>query len=267
MLSGLKVLAVDLTLEKSLSEGGGAAPALSTSIISRFACGSFRDLSNHCEISGWSWNGWLEVRIPLFASGSLEFCLRIGYRFPGSSGLLLRNGFETETMLTKKVQAISGVSPEFESVVEELYPSIACTSLGEFLNRLYECIPVKIWGVKISHVFALLTAPLGVAIYLLLKVVGTRYTVTNRCVKRVSSLGVRMLQSVPLGQIVEVSIDPDSVQAFYKTGDVRLVSATGDTLMLLRGVPYPERFRQVILETRDARSQVAAALARIQARK
>ena len=66
-------------------------------------------------------------------------------------------------MLTKKVQAISGVSPGFESVVEELYPSIACTGIGGFLNRLYECIPIKIWGVKISHVFALLTAPIGVA--------------------------------------------------------------------------------------------------------
>ena len=170
-------------------------------------------------------------------------------------------------MLTKKVQAISGVSPGFESVVEELYPSIACTGLGEFLNRLYECIPIKIWGVTISHVFALLTAPIGVAIYLLLKVVGTRYTVTNRCVKRVSSLGIRMIDSVPLAQIADVSIDPDSRQAFYKTGDVRLTNSVGDTVMLLRGVPYPDRFRQVILETRDARGQVAASLAVIQARK
>lgn len=170
-------------------------------------------------------------------------------------------------MLTKKVQAISGVSPGFESVVEELYPSIACTGLGEMLNRLYECIPVKIWGVTISHVFALLTAPIGVAIYLLLKVFGTRYTVTNRSVNLVRALGIRMVQSVPLTQIAEISIDPDSRQAFYRTGDVRLTNAAGDTLLLMRGVPYPERFVQVILEMRDARSQVAASLAMIQARK
>lgn len=169
-------------------------------------------------------------------------------------------------MLTKKVQAISGVSPGFESVVEEMYPSIACTGLGEFLNRLYECIPVKVWGVKISNVFALLTAPLGILIYLGLKVVGSRYTVTNRSVNRVSSLGIRLLESVPLAQIADVSIDPDSRQDFYRTADVRLTNAAGDTLLLMRGIPYPERFRQVILETRDARSQVAASLARIQAR-
>ncbi len=170
-------------------------------------------------------------------------------------------------MLTKKVQAISGVSPGFESVVEELYPSIACTGIGEFLNRLYECIPVKIWGVKISYVFALLTAPLGVVIYLGLKVLGSRYTVTNRCVNHVTSLGIRMIQSVPLGQIAGVSIDPDSRQVFFRTGDIRLTNAAGNTLLLMRGVPYPERFVQVILEMRDARSQVAASLAQIQARK
>lgn len=178
-----------------------------------------------------------------------------------------RNGFEAEAMLTKKVQAISGVSPQFESVVEEMYPSIACTAVGEFLNRLYECVPVKIWGIKASNILALPTAPIGIAIYLLLKVFGSRYTVTNRAVNRVSSLGIRLLQSVPLAQIADVSIDPDSRQSFYRTGDVRLTNAGGDTLMLMRGIPYPERFRQVILETRDARGMVASSLARIQARK
>jgi hypothetical protein len=170
-------------------------------------------------------------------------------------------------MLTKKVQAITGVSPGFESIVEEMYPSIACTAIGDLLNRLYECMPVRIWGIKLSNVFALPTAPIAVLAYLGLKVFGSRYTVTNRSVDRVSALGVSKLESVPLGNIAEVSIDPDSRQAFYRTGDVRLTNASGDTLLLMRGIPYPERFRQVILETRDARSQVAASLARIQARK
>jgi hypothetical protein len=170
-------------------------------------------------------------------------------------------------MLTKKVQAISGVSPGYESIVEEMYPSIACTGPGEFLNRLYECVPIKIWGVKVSYIFALLTAPIGIVIYLALKVVGSRYTITNRAVSRVSSLGIRTYESVPLAQIADVSVDPDSRQTFYRTGDIRLSNASGDTLMLMRGIPYPDRLVQVILETRDARTQVAASLARIQARK
>lgn len=169
-------------------------------------------------------------------------------------------------MLTKKVQAITGVSPQFESIVEEMYPSIACTGIGQLLNGLYECIPVKIWGIKISNVFALLTAPIAVLIYLALKVFGTRYTVTNRSVSRVSSLGIRKLESVPLSQVAQVSVDPDSRQAFYRTGDVRLTNSGGDTLMLMRGIPYPDRFVQVIWEMCIARSQVASSLARIQAR-
>ena len=169
-------------------------------------------------------------------------------------------------MLTKKQQAISGVSPGYESIVEELYPSIAATGIGQALNGLYECIPIRIWGIKLSHVFALITAPLGMLIYLLMKVTGSRYTVTNRSVKRVAALGLKLLDEVPLSQIAQVTIDPDSRQAFYKTGDIRLSNSAGNTLLLLRGVPYPERFQQVINETRDAKSQTAAALATINAR-
>lgn len=170
-------------------------------------------------------------------------------------------------MLTKKVQAITGVSPDSESILEEVYPSIACTGIGEFLNRLYECIPIKIWGIKISHVFALITAPLPAAVYLLLKVFGSRYVVTNRNVKRMASWGDRLIESVPVTQIAQISIDPDSRQTFFRSGDVRLTNAVGDTIMMLRGVAYPERFQQVIVEIRDARNQVAASLSRIQARK
>ncbi len=169
-------------------------------------------------------------------------------------------------MLTKKQQAISGVSPGYESIVEELYPSIAATGLGRALNGLYECIPIGIGGIKLSHVFALITAPLGMLIYLMMKVFGSRYTVTNRSVKRVTSLGFKLLDEVPLAQIAQVTVDPDSRLAFYKTGDVRLSNAAGDTLLLLRGVPYPERFQQVINETCDAKSQTASALATINAR-
>lgn len=167
---------------------------------------------------------------------------------------------------THKQQAISGVSPDYESIVEELYPSIAATGIGQALNGLYESVPVRIWGIKLSHAFALPTAPIGMLIYLAMKVVGSRYVVTNRAVKRVASLGFKLHEAVPLAQIAEVSIDPDSRQAFYKTGDVRLTNANGDTLLLLRGVPYPERFQQVINETLDAKRQTSAALATINAR-
>jgi hypothetical protein len=196
------------------------------------------------------------------------FVHRVGYLFAASCvGVPRLIEVEVHAMLTKKSQAISGVSPEFESVVEELYPSIACTGIGQVLNGLYESIPVKIWGVTVSHVFALITAPIGALVYLLLKVVGSRYILTNRNVKRMNALGYRLVDEVPLTQIAAVSIDPDSRLGFYATGDIRLTNASGDTLMLLRGIPYPDRYQQVIQEMCDAKSQVASSLAKIQARK
>jgi hypothetical protein len=170
-------------------------------------------------------------------------------------------------MLTQRPQAISGVSPDHETVIEELYPSIAETAIGDFIHRILDSIPNRIWGLKISNVlFGLPIAPLAATVYLWTKVFGSKYVVTNRVVKRVNSVGYRQHESIPLSQIVSTSVDPDSRRIFYKTGDVRLVGAGGESLMLLRGVPRPDRFCQVIQEASDAKRQVAASLARINAR-
>jgi hypothetical protein len=171
-------------------------------------------------------------------------------------------------MLTKKPQAISGVSSNYENVLEELYPSIATTGLGQLLNWLYRSIPYGFGQIWISHVlFVLPTLPLALLAYFLLKVAGSKYLITNRAVKRVTSLTSRTLEEAPLAQVDQVTVDPDSRQAFYKTGDVRLTNAAGDTLLLLRGVPHPDRFVQVILETRDARKLTEESLVTIRARK
>jgi hypothetical protein len=170
-------------------------------------------------------------------------------------------------MVTTKAQPISGVSVGYENVIEELYPSIAMTGLGQFLNRLYESIPFPSRNVKLSYLlFVPPTLPLVLLWYFGLKLAGSRYAVTNRAVKRLSSLGTRLLEETPLSAIEQVVVDPDSRLSFFRTGDVRLINAAGDTLMLLRGVPYPDRFCNVILEARDARRLVEASLARINKR-
>ena len=156
-------------------------------------------------------------------------------------------------MLTQKPQAISGVSPDHETVIEELYPSIAETAIGDFIHRVLDSIPTRVWGMKISNVlFGLLLAPLAAAVYLWMKVFGSKYVVTNRVVKRVNAVGIRQHESIPLSQIVSTSVDPDSRRSFYQTGDVRLVGAGGESLMLLRGVPRPDRVCQVVKEACDA---------------
>ena len=170
-------------------------------------------------------------------------------------------------MLTQKSQAISGVSPDHESVIEEVYPSIAETSIGDLIQGLLESIPARIWGLKISHLlFGLPVAPLAALVYLWIKVFGSRYVLTNRVVKRVGAIGFRQLESVSLDQITAITVDPDSRMQFYQSGDIRLSNAAGQTLMLLRGIPRPDRFCQVIQEAVDAKRQVQSALARIKAR-
>ncbi|OYW16872.1 MAG: hypothetical protein B7Z55_13680 [Planctomycetales bacterium 12-60-4] len=169
-------------------------------------------------------------------------------------------------MLTKKPQAIAGVSSNYENVVEELYPSITSTWLGQFLNSLYESIPLG-GPFKLSYLFVAVTWPLALLGYLALKVAGSKYVLTNRAVKRLPVLGIKLLEEVPLSQLDRVTVDPDSRLGFFKTGDVRLSSADGGTLMLIRGVPYPDRFCQVIDEMRDARRFTEDSLNVIRGRK
>ena len=49
------------------------------------------------------------------------------------------------------VQAISGVSAGVENVVMTVYPSIAATGIGRLLGCLYESIPSRICGIKLSN--------------------------------------------------------------------------------------------------------------------
>lgn len=173
----------------------------------------------------------------------------------------------SEIMLTQKPQAISGVSPGHEAVIEEVYPSISETSIGDLIEGLLESIPTRVWGIKVSHLlFGLPVAPLGALVYLVLKVVGSRYVLTNRVVKRMSAIGFRQLESVPLSQIASISVDPDSRKPFYLSGDIRLTNSAGHTIMLLRAIPRPDRFCQVIQEACDAKRHVESSLARIKAR-
>ncbi|MBI1344923.1 hypothetical protein GC163_01390 [bacterium] len=170
-------------------------------------------------------------------------------------------------MLTKKPQAVAGVSATYENVIEELYPSIASIWLGQLLNSLYESLP-GYGQVRLSYlIFVPLTWPLGLLGYFAMKVFGSKYVVTNRAVKRYPVLGFQLLEEATLANIDRVTVDPDSKLAFFRTGDVRLSSADGGTLMLMRGIPYPERFCQVILEARDARKEVEASMNTIRNRK
>ncbi|MDA0834531.1 MAG: PH domain-containing protein [Planctomycetota bacterium] len=170
-------------------------------------------------------------------------------------------------MVASTVQAISGVSADVENEIQTIYPSIASTGIGRMLGSLYDSIPLKICGIKLSYLlFPLPTHPLPLAVYLGLKVVGPRYILTNRAVQIWNSLGNQMQSQVLISDIADVVTVQQPGQDFYNAADLEFYDASGKRLFTLAGIARPEAFRQAILKTRDARKLVSASLASIQAR-
>jgi hypothetical protein len=169
--------------------------------------------------------------------------------------------------MTTKKTAIAGVSASGEVEIRRKYPSIGGTAIGQFLGSLYECIPAKICYVKISHLlFVLPSAPFAVLGYVMEKLTGEKWILTNRSIQRWASLGSRQIQSLALSEIDEIAIETTPGMAFYRCGTLHLQDAKGKTLMQLKGVNHPEIFRETLLKSRESRTQVEAALATIEAR-
>lgn len=168
---------------------------------------------------------------------------------------------------TLRPTPISGVNTARETPVMTVYPSVACTALGRCLGKLYESMPTKICGIKLSHwLFPLPTCPGALKIYFYLKLFGVRYTLTNRSVQVWKSLGNQMLEQVALSDIDDIAIAQDPGQVFYNAADLQLLDHSGHVLLRLEGIPCPQVFRNTILEARDARRQTDESLAVIQAR-
>jgi hypothetical protein len=169
--------------------------------------------------------------------------------------------------MTTKTTAIAGVSSSDEVEIRTKYPSIGPTPIGRILSFIYDLIPVRIYGFRLSCLlFGLPTAPLAVAGYVFAKIAGERWVLTNRSIQRWSSLGKRMLQSVSLTDIDEIAIEYEPGENFFRCANLHLQGAGGKTLMVLRGVNYPEVFRETLLKSRESRTQVEESLAIIQAR-
>ena len=168
----------------------------------------------------------------------------------------------------RKPVAISGVSASNEAEIMTVYPSIAAYGLGRILGSIYECVPLRIMGVKLSNLlFVLPTAPIPALLYFMQKATGQKYVLTNRSFQIWHALGSRKITQVALSDITDVIIRIQPGQEFYKAGDLILVGGKGnDELMTLAGVPYPHIFRQTILEARDSRQMVAKSLETIKAR-
>ena len=166
------------------------------------------------------------------------------------------------------IQAISGVSATKEAVVMTEYPSIAAGGVGQFLGSIYECVPIKLFGFgpSLSHVLALATAPLGLMLYGMQKVFGQRYVLTNRNVQIWSSRGNRLISQVGLVDFDSIELVQGKGQIFFQAADIRFAGTNGETLMKLAGVKDAGAFKSTIERTAEAREQVTAAQATIEAR-
>lgn len=175
----------------------------------------------------------------------------------------MKNGLR----MTTKRTAIAGVSSSAEVEIRRKFPSIGATGIGQFLGSIYESIPGKICGVKISYLlFVLPSAPFAILGYVATKLTGERWVLTNRSIQRWASIGARQIQSISLTDIEEIAIETPAGMVFYKCGNLHLQDAKGKTLMKLEGVNQPEIFRETLLKSRESRTQVEAALATIEAR-
>jgi hypothetical protein len=163
--------------------------------------------------------------------------------------------------------AIIGVHSSGESEIRSKYPSIASTAPGRVLGSLYESIPSRIWGLKLSNLlFVLPTAPIGVLLYVTTKLFGERYVLTNRSVQTWAVVGAKQYQSVSLTDVAKMEYVQLPGQEYYHAGDLILKNAKGGSIMRISGIKDADIFRQIIEKARDARIGTEQSLEMIEAR-
>lgn len=141
---------------------------------------------------------------------------------------------------------------------ETYYPTIGAWKVGRWIGMLMWLLPVRIGRMRLTTVlFALPVAPLAALIYVLQKVIGVRYRLTDETIEEIRGLSVSASESIPLCDIADVTVHVRAGQAFHRAGDVVIIGRDGSTLMTLEGVARPERVRAAILDVSRSRSRIA----------
>lgn len=173
-------------------------------------------------------------------------------------------------MAVATAQPIAGVPSTREIDIESVYPSVASTLLGQLVGGIMSAaagLPVLPFRLLVMVVLGALLAPLGLLAYIITKLFGNRYVLTNRSVQVRRMIGGNRLQQVALADVADVVIERLPSQAFLRVGDLTLRNAQGNDLLTIPAIPYPQRFRQIILDARDARTSADESLARIRSRR
>ncbi|MEQ9408320.1 MAG: PH domain-containing protein [Fuerstiella sp.] len=146
------------------------------------------------------------------------------------------------------------------------HSSVAAGGFGQLLGSLYESLPGPFGLPRLSYIFALITAPLGLLLYAVQRLMGERYVLTNRSVQIWTARTGRMVASVGLLDFDHIELEQSPGQVFYNAADLRFVAADGKTLLRLKGIKDAASFRNAIQRTVDSRRMVQAAMSTIDAR-
>ncbi len=138
-------------------------------------------------------------------------------------------------------QAVAGLTPPqlAEAMIREAWPSVLGVQAG--LARLA--------GSLIRSVFL---APLGWLVNGLLfgkkfaPFICKRYTLTNRRLMIRAGWKPAPVHEIALANIDDVRLIPETYDAFYRSGDLEVMSG-GKVVLRLPGVPEPESFRHAIV--------------------
>lgn len=144
------------------------------------------------------------------------------------------------SMTDMRKQAVTGVVPPQtdEALIRVAWPAVTALPAIATVGRKLIC--------------SILLAPLGwflLAPFYFKKIlpfVATRYTVTNRRVMLQRGLKPTAAHEISLADIDEVRVKHDNNSAFYRTGDLDIVSK-GQVKLTLAGVPEPEAFKHAIV--------------------
>ena len=154
-----------------------------------------------------------------------------------------------------------------EALAETVYPSLAATGAGRVCGMLLNLLPLRLGRVRLTHLlFGAVLMPVAPVLYAAQKLMGQRYRLTEAAVEAWPMVGANHRARIELDRIATSEVRVRRGQRFYNAGDVHLLAADGSPLLVLEGVPHPERVQTLVDNLRTAKRQRDAALATIAAR-
>jgi hypothetical protein len=127
--------------------------------------------------------------------------------------------------------------------IREIWPTVmrvpAIANLGRLLNNTIILAPLG-WLIMSAVYFGKV-----------LPFIAVRYRLTDKRIMILSGWKGAIKQQVLLADIDDVVLDPDSIDQFFRSADLKIIS-NGQVAMTLTAVPDAESFRHAILDSRNA---------------